>query len=46
MKAHRTFSVGSLDTKRQKMIERRNEKEERQEKFRKRTLLEAETTCI
>ena len=43
IKAHRTFTVGSLDTKRQKMIQHRNEKEERQEKFRKRTLLEAET---
>ena len=29
MKAHRTFTIGSLDTKRQKMIQRRNEKKKK-----------------
>ena len=43
MKTQRTFTIGGLDTKRQKMIQRRNEKMKRQQEFRKRALQEAET---
>ena len=43
MKTQRTFTIGGLDTKRQKMIQRRNKKVKRQEEFRKRALEETET---